>query len=1093
MKRLTTERLITPIGIDAQKPLFAWQSECTRRGQMQVSYRICVSSSKQKLDNNEYDMWDSGIVKSDASFDIQYGGIALQPRTEYWWRAEVTDNFGITDSAVSHFETGLMEENAFDGVKWLTRYNENHIIDENSPSNAHSFTLEAQFRVKRHSVCFVFGRINSDNFLTLGLENGPRLTCKRFINGNENYLLWYDIKPSEKLPANITDLTITLKAEVSEGKIKLYLNGDAVNKDITTDSFPIAAIGINELISKSVDLKYIKVTLPDGSLYFDEDFSDPDNCRFAGGSFTEDGFYNIDKAEIMAETDGMKHEKAISAPMFRREFTLKDNIQSARLYSTAAGVYNVLINGKNAINSYLNPGRTTYSKRLMYQTFDVTECVTGGSNAIGVMLGHGWWNGADDNCGTLLGFTCKLIVTYNDGSEDIILPDENWLYYGDGPVIYDDIFNGQSIDARKEVDGWANPDFMDTAGWQTPALLDKSCFPIGKIYAQNIPLNVNYTVLAPVSITEPAPNVYVYDFGQNIAGICRIRFKGESGTEVTIRHAEKLFVEGLMQSCWEAEDDLCIPGTIWTKNLRNGATITKAHQKDKYILNGNKDGEIYEPSLIYHGFQYVEITGLNAPVPAEDIRAIVITTDLEDTGKFECSNELINKFVSNTRWSQIDNFLSVPTDCPQRNERKGWTGDAQIFARTGAYLKDVNAFLEKFETDMADVRNPNGNYPEAAPGWNVDRFKGGWAEAGVIIAWQMYQQYGNRRIIEDNYEYLKKFIDGQLAICGEEYIDKKHGAYGDWLAGEPTPVVITETAYAAYACHLFSKMARIIGKTEDAEIYLAHFEKYKAAWNREFLGADGTTKCDPAVYGEAPWGPKNENGIVNSQTSYVLGLQFDLIPEELRPVAAKKLVELIEAGGYHIKTGFLGVSYILPVLSSMGYSDVAFKMMEQTEYPSWLYAVVNGATSIYETWHGHIVKPNGNVSYTSSFNHYSYGSSTEWLFKNVAGIERDESAPAFKHVILQPAVGGTLQYVNASYNSQHGPIVSNWEREEEGFNYEVQVPANTTATVLLPVGAQILESGIDPEKAEGISSVMQNKDNTVIEIKSGKYQFSVKY
>ena len=1093
MKKLTTERLITPIGIDAQKPLFAWQSENRRRGQKQVSYRVFVASSKQKLDNKEYDMWDSGLVKSDASFDIQYGGVALQPRTEYWWRAEVTDNFGVTHSAVSHFETGLMEEDAFDGVKWLTRYNENHIIDENSPANARSFTIETQFRVKRQAACLVFGRINSDNFFKLTLQNGPRLSCERFINGMGYCLFGHNMEPTEEIPANIENLIITLKVEVNEGKISTYLNDTPVGKSVSTEVFPIAAIGVNQLLSKSVDFKYIKVTLPDGTVYFNEDFSDPDNCSFAGGTFTEDGFYNIDKAEIMAKINGMKREKVVSAPMFRREFAVKNNVKSARLYATAAGVYDVLINGKNATNSYLNPGRTTYPKRLMYQTFDVTECVSCGKNAIGVVLGHGWWNGADDNRGTLLGFTCKLIVTYADGSEDIILPDENWLYYGDGPVVYDDIFNGQTIDARKNVEGWACPEFADTQSWQTPILLDKSCFPIGKILAQNIPLSVNYTELKPVSITEPVPNVYVYDFGQNIAGICRIKFKGSKGTEVTIRHAEKLFVERLVKSAWEAEDDLCVPGTIWTKNLRNGATITKAHQKDKYILNGNADGEIYEPSLIYHGFQYVEITGLTEPVPAEDIRAIVITTELEDTGKFECSNQLINKFVSNTRWSQIDNFLSVPTDCPQRNERKGWTGDAQIFARTGAYLKDVNAFLEKFETDMADVRNPNGNYPEAAPGWNTERFKGGWSEAGVIIAWQMYHQYGNRRIIEDNYEYLKKFVDGQLAICGKEYIDKKHGAYGDWLAGEPTPVVITETAYAAYACHLFSKMARIIGKIEDAETYLAHFEKYKAAWNREFLGADGTTKCDPAVYGEAPWGPKNENGIVNTQTSYVLGLQFELIPEELRSVAAKKLVECIEAGGYHIRTGFLGVSYILPVLSSMGYSDVAFKMMEQTEHPSWLYAVVNGATSIYETWHGHTVKPNGDVGYASSFNHYSYGSSTEWLFKNVAGIERDEAAPAFKHIILQPTVGGTLQYVNASYNSQHGLIVSNWKREEDGFNYEAEVPANTTATVLLPKGAKIFESGVEVSRAEGVSSVTQNGENTVIDIMSGKYNFSIKY
>ncbi len=1091
MLKQRTENLINPIGIDVKAPRFSWCISSSKRGCFQKSYRVIVSKSADFSDDNI--VWDSGIVNTEESINVIYNGTELEPLTRYYWKAEATDNYGEihTDNPV-YFETGFMEETAFSDTLWLTKGSYPSVLTkENSEYadrryNATSFTIETEMQIINGFGGIVFGRTDSDNFKELRIVKNGNVCALNYIMGKCNYLTYEDF-PAELTKESIAE-KLNVKIIVEDGKCKISINGKEC-RGFSIEPFGVKKVGFSTSNGSITKYDFIKVMLGNGELYFEDNFADDKAEHYYSKLMMNEGKYISNRiSEFAAPKDFFDIPDTFAAPMFRRGFKVADKcIVSARLYATAAGVYNAYINGKRVTDSYLNPGRTQYNKRLMYQTYAVTELLQTGDNAIGVILGHGWWDRANGDNGTRLGFTGKLIINYADGTSDIIMPDEKWLYYFDGPVRTDDIFDGQFNDNNKKIDNWCCADFEPDNLWTTPVLLPKSAFSIGKIVSQNIPYNTVLCEIPAISVKEPIKGVFVYDFGQNVAGICRIKVTGKKGTNVQMSFAEKLFVKGLAKECWQP-DDYNVPGTIWTKNLINGSTVVKAKQTDNFILRGDAEGETFEADLIYHGFQYVQITGIEKAIDIVDVKAIVIMTELEKAGEFECSNELVNKYVSNTSWSQIDNFLSVPTDCPQRNERMGWAADAQVFTRTGAYLRDINAFLEKYQKDICDVQNDLGVFPDAAPGWAEQHCKGGWSDAGVIIPWQIYMQYGNKKILENSYPNIIKYIERNISEC-TDYIDNKHGTYGDWLSGEHTPHVICETAMVAYSCSLVSKIAQILDKAEDAEKYKAHFENFRKVYSREFMGEDFITKCDPVKYGNDAWGNKNESGIVDTQTSYVLGTYFQIFDDETCKKAAERLAYLVEKQDYHIKTGFLGVSYLLPVLTKYGYIKQAYKMITQTTYPSWLYAVKNGATSIYECWYGHTVRDDGTQTYTASHNHYCYGSATEWLFKAVAGIERDDNIAAFKHFILCPLINNTLEYAGGSYDSIYGKIRSRWEIGELSTVYEATVPANTTATLKLKNITKITENGMTNDEIEGVSSVKFADGELIAELTSGDYRF----
>jgi hypothetical protein len=535
--------------------------------------------------------------------------------------------------------------------------------------------------------------------------------------------------------------------------------------------------------------------------------------------------------------------------------------------------------------------------------------------------------------------------------------------------------------------------------------------------------------------------------GQNFAGWVRLKIKGKAGTKIVLRFAEMLNPDG----------------SIYTKNLR------EARCTDKYILAG-KGEEIWQPSFTFHGFRYVEVTGYPGKPSPDAITGIVVHSDAPVVGSFECSNPMVNQLWRNIVWSQRGNFIEVPTDCPQRDERLGWTGDAQIFARTATYNMDVAAFFTKWLVDLEDAQTKEGAFPDVAP-HKVAMGSGvaAWGDAGVICPWAIYQVYGDRRVIERHYESMQKWI-AYLQKNSKDLLRPAHG-YGDWVSiGSNTPKDVIATAYFAYSTRLLSKMAAAIGKSEDAKKYETLFQQIKDAFNKAYVSDDARIKGE-------------------TQTCYLLGLYFDLLPEDKREPAAKHLVADLRKRNWHLSTGFVGLSYLLPTLTQMGHLDIAYRLLNNDTFPSWGYSIKNGATTIWERWDGWTEEKGFQDPGMNSFNHYAFGSVGRWLFGIVAGIDTEESG--YKRIIIRPQPGGGFSYANASYKSIHGKIVSDWKIKGDMFTLKVTVPANTTATVYVPArdAESVTESDRPAVRSKGVRFLRMEADAAVYEVGSGNYAF----
>lgn len=728
--------------------------------------------------------------------------------------------------------------------------------------------------------------------------------------------------------------------------------------------------------------------------------------------------------------NGTDIDKDKSAPMFRKEFEIAKTPVRARLYATAAGLYDAYVNGSAVDNSILNPARSEYQKHLMYQTFDVTQLIKTGKNVVGTVLGRGWYIGACSSYGGIYpAFVAKLVITFEDGSEQVIATDSSWKYCTDGPILFNDIFDGETYDAQREKDGWSTAGYDDSA-WNEAFETKREFLNIGEPISQLSGLVKPMLTLKAVELTQPENGVYIYDFGQNLAGVVRVKLKGKKGTTVTLRHAEFLNDSDSKSRGCDGKK-----GTLYTANLRS------AKATDKYILKGDENGEIYSPRFTFHGFRYVEITGVDEPLALEDVEADALYSEMKVTGDITLSSDIHNRLFQNAMWGQRGNFLSTPTDCPQRDERMGWTGDAQVFAGTACYNMDTALFYEKYLLDMVDCQKDNGAYSDVAPGATRKDYSnagnGGWADAGIIIPWVIYHRYNDKRPIERNYDSMCRYIEFLVNKSNGTWVNKD-SFYGDWLSmNEETPKSVTDTAYSAYSCRLMAEMAAVIGKTDDSNKFNEYADKFAAAWCKNFLCEDGKTTCD-------------------TQTSYVLGLYFGIIPDAMKEAAVKNLVRRIAENSNKITTGFLGVSYILPVLCDYGYADVALGLFEQREYPSWIYPVLQGATTIWERWNSYTIDKGFGDAGMNSFNHYSFGSVAEWMYKYLAGIRTADGANAFKRILLKPIIAGSIESVSAEYDSFYGKIKSGWSRENDEVTYNCTVPCNTTATLVLPDGSETL-------------------------------------
>ncbi len=756
---------------------------------------------------------------------------------------------------------------------------------------------------------------------------------------------------------------------------------------------------------------------------------------------------------IEQQTDTVRK---IPALLVRKEISLPKAIASATLYSTAHGLYTMSINGKPVSGDVLTPGWTSYNKRLQYQVYDVTSLLKRGPNAISAMLGDGWYRGPlawENNWGIWgkkLGLLAQLEINYTDGTREVLGTDETWRYTLDGPITLNGIYEGETYDARKEKKGWQLAGYDDRS-WNAAR---KVTYPRGNLIAtETVPVR-RIQEIKPIRIFRTPKGTLVADLGQNMVGWVRLNVTGPAGTMVTIRHAEVLDKYG----------------EFYTANLRDAAATAR------YVLKG-EGREVYEPTFTFFGFRYIAIDGFPGELKPENLTGVVVHSDMALTGNFTCSDSLVNQLQHNIQWGQKGNFLDVPTDCPQRDERLGWTGDAQAFVRTAAFNMDVAAFFTKWMKDVAADQYPDGGVPFVVPDALVNKAtSAGWGDVATIAPWTLYQVYGDRRLLEVQYPSMKAYVEHIRKKAGETYLWKGGSVFGDWLFyksmrqtendGYTNPDMIA-TMFYAWSTKLLAQAAAELGKTADRAEYEGLFQKIKANFVKHYVTAEGRVSAE-------------------SQTGYVLALMFDLIPENLKANAAGYLAQDIRERDNHLSTGFLGTPYLCHVLSDNGYTDLAYSLLLQKTFPSWLYPVRMGATTIWERWDGQKTDSTFQDVGMNSFNHYAYGAIGDWMYRVVAGIELAE--PGYKKIRFQPRPNKSLSFASANLNSPYGEIRSGWERKTDSLVYTFTVPPNTTAVIVLPVkkDAKLMEAD------RKIRSAAVRKDGEAEwTVGSGTYRFIV--
>jgi alpha-L-rhamnosidase len=707
------------------------------------------------------------------------------------------------------------------------------------------------------------------------------------------------------------------------------------------------------------------------------------------------------------------------APLLRHEFTVRPDFTHARLYITALGVYEAQLNGNAVGDHVLAPGWTSYHHRLCYQTFDVTELLQEGRNTIGAILGDGWYrgrlgfNGGRRNIyGDRLALLAQLEIHYADGTTERIVTDETW-HAAQGPIRASDLYDGETYDARLERPGWSAPGY-DDSDWAGVRVLEQDP---SRLVAPSGPPVRRIEVIAPVAITPSPSGRTIIDFGQNLVGRLRITVSGPRGQTITFRHAEVL-----------ENGELCV------RPLRTALAT------DHYILRG-EGIEHWEPRFTFHGFRYAEVTGWPDELRAENVQAVVCHSDMERTGWFECSDPLINRLHENVVWSMRGNFLSIPTDCPQRDERLGWTGDIQVFAPTACFLYNTAGFLTSWLADLAAEQAATGGVPFMVP-QVMDRPPipaAAWGDAAVIVPWVLYQRYGDVSVLATQFESMRAWVDLVARTAGESYLWSQGFQFGDWLdptappdrpAAARTDPYVVATAYFAHSAELVGHAAAILGRAEEADRYWQLAAHVRTAFNAEYVTPAGRLMSD-------------------AETAYALALQFALLPTaEQRDHAGKRLAALVRKSGYHISTGFVGTPLICDALCSVGEYDAAFRLLTERECPSWLYPVTMGATTIWERWDS--LRPDGSVNpgEMTSFNHYALGAVADWLHRTVGGLAPAE--PGYRHLTVQPHPGGGLTFARARHRTPYGIAESAWHIKGEQIEVEVVVPPNTTATVTLP-------------------------------------------
>ncbi|HEY5585078.1 MAG TPA: family 78 glycoside hydrolase catalytic domain [Ruminiclostridium sp.] len=819
---------------------------------------------------------------------------------------------------------------------------------------------------------------------------------------------------------------------------------------------------------QSIHLEYKGITLESKERYYYrvQAWDNKGNTSdWSETCFWEMGILTINEwtAQWIMSKEDLDIAKAGPCPMLRKAFEVSRKVKAAKIYATSLGLYELYINGSRIGDCLFTPGWTSYKKRLQYQVYDVTEQIKENKNAIGVVLGDGWYRGylawaeRRNTYGEKLAALIQLHIKYEDGSEEIITSDKDWKA-SNGPIVMSDLYMGETYDARLEKDGWSLPEYCDD-DWNSVDILEHTKEIL--IAQENVPVRV-INEIKPIELLATPEGDTILDMGQNMVGWLRIKIKAPAGTVITLQHAEVLDKSG----------------NFYTENLRS------AKQTIRYITSGIGE-EIYEPHFSFQGFRYIRITGYPMRLNLDDFTGRVIHSDMEPTGSFTCSDELVNQLQHNIQWGQKGNFLDVPTDCPQRDERLGWTGDAQVFIRTACYNMNVAPFFTKWLRDLKSDQTKEKGVPFVIPQVleETSYSSSAWGDAAVICPWTIYLCYGDKRLLEEQYESMKDWVEYIRAQGDNEFLWNTGFHFGDWLgldAKEGDYVGATArdfiaTAFYAYSTQLLKKTAEIIKNDADVKEYNNLYNKIIENFRKEFVSPNGRL-------------------VVPTQTAHVLALMFDLVEKKDRKLVAKTLAGYLEESKVHLTTGFVGTPYLCDVLTESGYLDLSYKLLLQKDYPSWLYPITKGATTIWEHWDG--IKEDGSFwsKDMNSFNHYAYGAIGDWMYSVMAGIDLDPEKPGYKHINIKPQPGQGITFATGKLESMFGEIKSAWVKNAEGMETNINIPSNTTATVVLPAAnvVAVFEGENSLEAVEGVSNVEQLESGVKFELGSGEYCFKYK-
>lgn len=694
----------------------------------------------------------------------------------------------------------------------------------------------------------------------------------------------------------------------------------------------------------------------------------------------------------------------------RKEFALNKKIKKATLQASALGWYVMQLNGKRVGEDYFAPGWTDYNKRVYYNTYDVTDMIRKGNNAIGAILADGWhsghigWGGKRDHYGKNIRVMAQLKVDYTDGSSEMIATDNSWKATANGPLREADILMGEVYDATKEMTGWDKAGYDDN-DWKAVDVTEKITALVEPYPTDTVKV---FREIKPLSVKQPKEGTYVFDMGSNFAGIAKLKVKGKKGTKITLAFGERLLNDG----------------RILKENLRS------ARAEDTYICKGSGVEE-WQPIFTFHGFQYVSVTGYPGEPGLDAVTGVELTSATRVTGSFECSDPRLNKLYKNIIQTQRANFIDIPTDCPQRDERMGWTGDAQAYVRTACLNMDVQSFFHKWILAMIDAQLANGDFTKIAPMKEVSGSGGpAWADAGIICPWAIYEIYNDKSILEKHYDAMAKFVTFREKSMKDYMPPAKFHCFGDWLSIKAnTPKDVIFSAYTAGDAQIMAKVAAVLGKTADVEKYEKLYENIKAAFNKAYVGKDGKIKGD-------------------TQTVYIMALWFDLVDGEMKTKAEEYLIERLKQRKWHLSTGFVGTRDLMHVLTKIGRTDVAYRLLFTDTYPSWLFPVKNGATSIWERWDSWTPEKGFQRLSMNSFSHYAYGAVGQWMFENIGGILHAEAG--YKKIVIKPYITDKLDWAKVSYESISGKIAVSWKRDGKNVKLDVEIPEGTTAEIYVP-------------------------------------------